>query len=102
MTKEDLKAFKISDQVKTKVERATKKEVAPPASPSVGFPALEAFVETAPDMSGFDGRHGVLVEMSKSGSTKDKASARKAATAYEKTKELIGVLMETKKRLSGG
>jgi hypothetical protein len=102
MTKDDLKGFKISDQVKTKVDRPTKKEVVAPAAPSAGFPALEALVDAEPDMGGFHARHASLVEMSKSGTTKDKAAARKAATAYEKTKDVIGVLMDTKKKLGGG
>lgn len=103
MTKEDLKSFKISDQVKAPAERAKgkKEETAPP--PSVGFPHIEALVEAAsPDLSGFDARLAQLNEMAKTGSNKDKLAAKKAAVAYDKARALLQYLLDTKARLAGG
>lgn len=103
MTKEDLKSFKISDQVKAPVERPKaggKKEAAAPP-PSVGFPHIEAVVEAAePDLAGFESRLAQLTELAKSGSNKDKLAAKKAAAAYEKARALLQYLLETKARLS--
>ena len=101
MTKEDLKSFKISDQAKAPVERA-KGKTEEPAPSSVGFPHIEALVESAaPDLGGLESRLAQLNEMAKSGSNKDKLAAKKAAAAYEKAKALALYLLETKARLSG-
>ncbi len=105
MTRKDLQSFKISDQVKAPVERPRGKKTkdnGPP--PSVGFPRIEAVVESggAETLSALEGRLATLQEMAKSGSNKDKLAARKAAAAYEKTKALLDYLLATKARLSGG
>ena len=103
MTKQDLKSFKISEQTKQPVDRArnknAKEEAAPP--PSVGFPRIEALVETG-DLGGLDQRLAVLQEMSRSGSNKDKLAAKKAAAAYERAQALLGYLLDTKARLASG
>ncbi len=103
MTKDDLKSFKISDQVKAPVERprAGGKKEAPAPPPSVGFPHIEAVVEASSlDMTGFEARLAQLNELAKSGSNKDKLAAKKAAAAYEKARALLQYLLDTKARLS--
>jgi hypothetical protein len=105
MTKKDLPSFKISDQVKAPVERPkAKKEKDPGPPPSVGFPRIEAVVESGnPDtLAGLQTRMAVLQELAKSGSNKDKLAAKKAAAAYEKTRALIDYLLATKAKLTGG
>ncbi len=104
MTNPDLKSFKISDQTKQPVDRprskaAAKADAAPP--PSVGFPRIEAVVESG-DLGGLSDRMAALQEMARSGSNKDKLAAKKAAAAYERAAALLGYLLETKARLAGG
>ena len=102
---DDLKSFKISDQVKPTVDKPRPKsqEQAPPPS-STGFPNIEALVESAaPDLSGFEARQAQLDEMTKApGSQKDKAGAKKAGIAYAKARALIDYLLETKAKMSSG
>lgn len=101
MSKEDLKSFKIQGQAG--VRQASKKEAPPPPPPSVGFPHIEAVVESAtPDLSGLEARLAQLQELAKSGANKDKLAAKKAAAAYEKARALLLYLLETKARLAGG
>ncbi len=102
---DDLKAFKISDQVKKQVDRP---KGAPPAEAeapqaSAGFPRIEALVESdVPDVEGLAERQGLLEEMAKGkASNKDKASAKKAAAAYAKARALISYLLETKRKMTG-
>lgn len=97
--KEDLKSFKIQGQAG--VKQPTKKEAPPPPPPSVGFPHIEAVVES-PDLSGLESRLAQLQELAKSGSNKDKLAAKKAAAAYEKARALLQYLLDTKARLSAG
>ena len=103
---DDLKSFKISDQVKPTVDKprpkAQSQEQAPAAS--AGFPNIEALVESAaPDLSGFDARRAQLDELAKGkGSPKDKAGAKKAELAYAKARALIEYLLETKQKMSSG
>jgi hypothetical protein len=102
MTKEDLKGFKISDQVKAPVEKPRAKkasEAGPP--PSVGFPRIEAVVESG-DLGGLDGRMQQLKEMQKVGGNKEKLAAKKAVAAYERAHALLRYLLDTKARLQQG
>lgn len=101
MSDSDLKSFKISDQVKKPVERARGKGAPPEPPPSVGFPQIEAAVESG-DIAGLQERLTVLQEMAKSGSNKDKLAAKKAAAGYERALALLTYLLETKARLAGG
>ena len=104
MTRKDLQSFKISDQVKSPVERPkAKKDSSAGPPPSVGFPRIEAVVEAgnADTISGLQARLATLQEMAKSGSNKDKLAAKKAAAAYEKTKALLDYLLATKAKLAG-
>jgi hypothetical protein len=98
----NMKSFKIGDQQKPGVAKPSAKKTEPEA-PSAGFPNIEALVEqAAPDLSGMDGRLAQLAELAKSaGSNKDKAAAKKAAVAYERTKDLVEHLFDTKARLAG-
>lgn len=105
MANDDLKSFKISDKVKPQVEPPrpgqSKEAEAPP--PSVGFPRIEAVVEAdVPDLTGLASRQAELEGLTGSGSNKDKAAAKKAALAYQRTRELITYLLETKAKMVGG
>jgi hypothetical protein len=105
MTPKDLQSFKISDQVKSPVERPKAKkdkDAGPP--PSVGFPRIESVVESggADTLAALKSRAATLQEMAKSGSNKDKLAAKKAAQAYEKARALLDYLLATKARLTGG
>jgi hypothetical protein len=106
MSKEDLKSFKISDQVPKpagSAARAGKAAPPEPNGPSVGFPMIEGVVEAdQPDLSGLQERLDQLTAMAKSGSNKDKLQAKKAAAAYNKAVALLHYLLETKARLAGG
>lgn len=103
MSNSDLKSFKISDQTKQPVDRPRAKAAgkADAAPPSVGFPRIEAVVESG-DLGGLGDRLAVLQEMARNGSNKDKLAAKKAAAAYERASALLGYLLETKARLAGG
>lgn len=98
-----MKSFKIGDQQKPGIGKAGAKKADAPEAPSAGFPRIEALVEQqAPDLSGLDARHAQLAELSKDGPTnKDKAGAKKAAIAYERARDLVEHLLETKARLGG-
>lgn len=111
MTHDDLKSFKISDQVKPTVTsqqaRAPKSGTSAEAPPtaSAGFPLIEALVESAqPDLSGLTARAAALDELQKAkgASNKQKASAKKAAAAYVKVRALVDYLLETKQKMAGG
>ena len=107
MKSDDLKAFKISDQVKPTVDKPkgpSSKEGPPAPAASAGFPRIEALVEAAaPDLSGLEAREAELLEKAKAkGSNKDKAAAKRAATAYAKARALIAYLLETKQKMVGG
>lgn len=101
----DLKSFKISDQVKQPLDRprpGQKKPAEPP--PSAGFPRIEGVVESdSPDLSGLAERHALLEELAAGeGTPRDKAAAKKAAQAYARARELLGYLLETKKKMGSG
>jgi hypothetical protein len=100
----ELKSFKISDQMKPTVDQPRAKEEPAPSTGSAGFPKIEALVEAAmPDTTGLEQREAELLEMSKGkGTNKEKASAKKAAQAYNKTRALIAYLVETKHKMQGG
>lgn len=106
MSNDDLKSFKISDQVKKPVDRPRSPNSAEsePAPSSAGFPRIEALVETEDptQMQSLQQNHERLEEMAKSGaSNKEKAAAKKAAAAYAKARGLVGYLLETKAKLAG-
>src|SRR5690606_26133732 len=75
-----LKGFKISDQVRQRVDRPGAPDKAakgkPAAQESVGFPRVEALVGAdEPDLSGLATRMSTLQELAASGSMKEKAGA---------------------------
>ena len=103
MATDDLKSFKIADKVKTAVEppRPGARAEPEPQPASVGFPRIEAVVELAQaDLSGMAARQAELEGMSAAGSNKDKAAAKKAALAYQRARELIDYLLETKAKMA--
>ena len=69
---------------------------------SVGFPRIEAWVESAdPDLAGMDERLSLLKDLAQKGPDgKIKGGARKAGLAYERTLGLLRSLLETKAELS--
>jgi hypothetical protein len=101
---EDLKSFKISDQVPKNVDGPKAKPGKgdePEVHPSAGFPRIEALIEqNAPDFAGMEERYKSLQELEKSGKTsKEKGAAKKAALAYSHALGIIGYLLETKNKL---
>lgn len=101
-----LKGFKISDQVRQRVDRPGAPDKAgkgkPAAQESVGFPRVEALVGAdEPDLSGLATRMSTLQELAASGSMKEKAGAKKAAVAYERAADLLEHLLETKAAMQG-
>ena len=98
---DELKSFKIGDQLKRGVEQPRAKNAEPEASPSVGFPRIEAFVEAAvPDLGGLIARKDQLEAIAAGGgSPKEKGFAKKAALAYQRTQELLEMLLATKAKM---
>ncbi|MCA9553595.1 MAG: hypothetical protein KC933_26385 [Myxococcales bacterium] len=107
MAKDDLSTFRISDMRRASVRASTKqgKAAAPAAEePSVGFPAVEARLET----SSADGvaeelraSYEQLEAMSEGRDVKTKAAAKKAMGAYERAADLFEYLFQTKDALQG-
>ena len=96
---DDLKSFKISDQVKAPVDKP--KSGAGPAepAPSAGFPRIEALIENdSIDLADLKGRVAELQALANnaSASPQEKGGARKASLAYRHLNELIDHLVETK------
>ena len=106
MAKDELKGFKISDQVQQRVDRpaaGSKKGDKAGSAESVGFPRIEALVGSSePDLSGLATRMTALQELASSGSNKEKAGAKKAAVAYERAADLLEHLLQTKAAMGGG
>ena len=89
---DELKGFKISDQVRQRVDRPGGSSSEGPAveSSSAGFPRIEGLLEGDKlDLSGFGERMGQLQELATAGSNKEKAGAKKAAIAYERVTDLL-------------
>lgn len=104
MASDELKGFKISDQVRQRVDRpaAADKKGRPAEQESVGFPRIEALVGSEkPDLSGLSERMAKLQELAAAGSMKEKAGAKKAAVAYERAADLLEHLLETKAAMQG-
>ena len=99
MSKEELKGFKISEQVKAPVDKPRAKKAEASPAPSVGFPRIEALVESG-ELSGLEGRLQQLKAMQNAGGNKEKLAAKKAAAAYERAHALLVYLLDTKARLS--
>lgn len=94
---EDLKSFKIQSRVNQRVDRPSSAPVEEMESSSVGFPRIEALVESsAPDLQGLSNRRAQLQEIAKTGPQKEKPAAQKAALAYERTEALLNYLLDTK------
>ncbi len=103
----DMKSFKIGDQQKPGVQKPGSKKAEAPAQAggSAGFPRIEAIVESGtPDLSGLEARTTALAELAaKPGaSNKDKAAAKKAIVAYERAKDLVEYLLDTKAKMQRG
>lgn len=96
---DDLKSFKISDQVKTPVDKPKSDKNDLNVAPSAGFPRIEALIENeSVDLSVINSRLSDLQALSSSAETSssDKAGARKASLAYKHLNELIEHLVATK------
>ena len=96
---DELKSFKISDQVKRTVDKPKKGEEAVLSAPSAGFPRIEALIESdSIDLGWVEARKSQLAALSNDSSadTQTKGGARKAALAYKHVGELIDHLVNTK------
>ena len=96
---DDLKSFKISDQVNAPIDKPRSNAGAAEAVPSAGFPRIEALIENdSIDLGSLKDRVTELQALSNSAdaSPADKGGARKASLAYRHLNELIAHLVETK------
>ena len=96
---DDLKPFKISDQVKAPVDKPKSGANAAELAPSAGFPRIEALIENdSIDLADLKGRVTELQALANnaSASPQEKGGARKASLAYRHLNELIDHLVETK------
>ena len=96
---DDLKSFKISDQVKTPVDKTKSGDLDMSMTASAGFPRIEALIENdSVDLSIINSRLEALQALSTSAETSssDKTGARKASLAYKHLNELIEHLVATK------
>jgi hypothetical protein len=97
-----LETFKIADKKRPEVRsfKATAGAApAPPPSPSVGFPAIEARLEKATIESVANElrtSYEQLEKLATSGNMKTKAAAKKAMGAYERAADLFEYLFATK------
>ncbi len=101
---DDLKSFKISAKVPRAVDRKKPAAEGNEEAPSVGFPIIEALLEEEEiDLGGFGDRHAKLADLAQNGAdNREKANAKKAAIAYERTHDLLEYLISTKEQLKGG
>ena len=101
---EDLKSFTIQSRVNKRVDRpGSASNQNADNAPSVGFPRIEALVESeALDLGGLAERRAQLNEIVKNGTPREKPAAQKAALAYERTEDLLQHLMEVKASMGQG
>jgi hypothetical protein len=105
MANDKLPSFRASDAQKKPLQRAAKSKTAQQAQEAVsaGFPTIERTLEgDILDLGGLDQRMAQLARMSEEGGAKEKGASRKALAAYERTKDLMEFLWETKGGLSNG
>lgn len=105
-SEDELKGFRIGDkrrpEVRGQASGANSGKVVVTESPSAGFPAIEARLEqrsveeVAEELRGSYERLETLAE---GGSMKEKAAAKKAMAAYERTADLFEYLYMTKEAL---
>lgn len=108
MAKDELGSFKIGDMRRPSLRTSSKggqRAAEPEPAPSVGFPAVEARLES----STVDGvaeelraSYEQLEAMSTTGDMRKKAGAKKAMGAYERAADLFEYLFQTKDALSQG
>lgn len=104
MAKDKLPSFKAAAAQKPQHARA-KSKTAQQAQEAVsaGFPTIERTLEAERlDLGGLDQRMAQLRQLSDEGSAKDKGASRKALAAYERTRDLMEFLWDTKGGLGGG
>ncbi len=101
---DELKSFKISAKVPRAVDRKKPKGEGTIEAPSAGFPIIEAMLEQEEvDLGGFGDRHAQLADLAQNGAdNREKANAKKAAIAYERTHDLLEHLLSTKEQMKGG
>ena len=102
MTDEKLESFKASDLQRPGVKRgAAARATSERQAASAGFPNIEAILEAEElDLSGLDARLEALRELAQKGSAKEKGAARKAIAAYERTRDLLEFLWQTKQTIA--
>lgn len=107
MAKDELSSFKIGDMRRPSV-RPTKKveaEAPEPEEASIGFPGIEARLESGSVEAVADelrGSYERLEDLSTSGDMRSKAGAKRAMVAYERAADLFEYLFQTKDALQRG
>lgn len=103
---DELKGFRIGDkrrpEVRGQVSPSSGKVVVA-ESPSAGFPAIESRLEqkTVDEVAEeLRGSYEKLEALSEDGNMKEKAAAKKAMAAYERTADLFEYLYMTKEALA--
>ncbi len=103
-----LGTFRIGDLRRPEVRgsgKAPQEAEAAPAGPSVGFPAVETRLEAGSIEALADElrpSYEKLEALASDGDMKQKAAAKKAMAAYERTADLFEYLYETKAALQQG
>ena len=106
MAKDDLSTFRISDMRRASVRASTKPGKPEPEAqePSVGFPAVEARLESSSAdgvAEELRGSYEQLEALTAGKDIKTKAAAKKAMGAYERAADLFEYLFQTKDALQG-
>lgn len=108
-SEDELKGFRIGDkrrpEVRGQVSAVGAKGTVPEASPSAGFPAIESRLEqkTVDEVAEeLRGSYEKLEALADGGNMKEKAAAKKAMAAYERTADLFEYLYLTKEALTKG
>lgn len=98
-------SFRIGDMRRPEVRGQRRAPAPAPEAASVGFPAVEAWLEQPSAdavIEAIKPRYEALEAMSTSGAMREKGAAKKAMAAYERAADLFEYLFETKASLQSG
>lgn len=98
-------SFRIADVRRPEVRGGRPPSKTPPPARSMGFPAIEAWLEEGAIEEVIEAirpRYEALEQMAGAGTPREKAGAKKAMIAYERAADLLEYLFDTKERLKGG
>ena len=109
MTEKKLESFKIGDTQKpgvAKPKKGAEKQADKPQSQSVGFARIEKILENNDSATMGESVSKLIQSLEefekKSTTNKDKAAAKKAIVAVERTADLLDYLFQTKAQMQSG